>query len=68
VPFAVSLFRKFISSEIRQAQAAEVFRSSYLSAKNSDVTISVSDLDDLVLRNRARPSILIGAFDCAGVE
>ena len=51
---------------IRNAQAAEIFRSSYFQSKNQEMHIPVEDLDQLVAKERVRPSILLGAFELTG--
>ena len=52
---------------IRRAQSAEAFRSAYSAASKNSVSISVSDIDDLVKENYVRPSPLINAFQFCGL-
>ncbi len=54
------------ASNIRTAQSTEIFRSSFFSAKSANVTVSASDLDDLVKTEYVRPSLLIPVFQIAG--
>ena len=63
--------RSFSSSQaskafLRQAQSIELFRSQFYRTSNSDVTISVNDIDDLIKHSQVRPSLLITPFECLG--
>ena len=51
---------------LRQAQSIELFRSQFYRTSNSDVTISVNDIDDLIKHSQVRPSLLITPFECLG--
>lgn len=51
----------------RNVQAAEIFRSSFLEGSRSSERISPSDLDDLIISRKARPSILIGFYQAGGL-
>ena len=54
---------------IRSAQCAEIFRSSYFSSINQEdrnISISVTDLDQLLMDNRTRPSLLLPVLECGG--
>lgn len=51
---------------IRNAQAAEIFRSAFLDASRANTRISVTDLDELVISEKVRPSILLPAFQVVG--
>lgn len=51
---------------IRNAQAAEIFRSSFYKLKNSDSAIPTEDLDQLVVMEKSRPSALIGLTEFTG--
>ena len=54
---------------IRNAQCAEIFRSSYFSSLNQEdrhISISVTDLDQLLMDSRTRPSLLLPVLECSG--
>lgn len=51
---------------IRNAQATEIFRNTFLSASGNKETVGISDLDELVISNRSRPSALLGLFQTTG--
>lgn len=51
---------------IRNAQATEIFRNTFLSASGNKETIGVSDLDELIIASRSRPSALLGLFQTTG--
>lgn len=53
-------------SSVRNAQASEMFRSCYLSARNSHSFVSLKDLDDLVELQRVRPSALLNLYALTG--
>lgn len=55
-----------VSSILRSAQAVEVFRSSYLKSKDETFSVSVADLDDLIVLKDVRPSLLIGILNLTG--
>ncbi len=60
-----------VGKHIRRAQAVEVFRASYCQYSNvggnSDtVSVSVADIDDILIDSKVRPSALLGAFSVAG--
>lgn len=57
---------KEVNRIIRNTHAAEVFRSAYLESSRSPIRISTSDLDDVVMAQRTRPSALLGLFTVAG--
>jgi demethoxyubiquinone hydroxylase (CLK1/Coq7/Cat5 family) len=54
------------NNHIRTAQAAEVFRSAFYDGQSSNTSISVSDLDELIMSENVRPSALISGFECVG--
>ena len=56
----------FISEKLRNAQASEIFRSNYYQSKNSDSFIPVNDLDQLIVHERVRPSILLDIYAITG--
>eukprot|EP01039_Chlorochromonas_danica_P001896 gene1897-2074_t len=58
--------KSLVDSIIRNTQATENFRSSFLDASSSSVRISTMDLDDLVVCQHCRPSALIGLYGVAG--
>jgi len=58
--------QKGVSNYVRNAQAAEVMRSSFYLAKDQLSFIPVEDLDQLVAAENVRPSLFIGAFEVAG--
>jgi hypothetical protein len=51
---------------VRNAQATEIFRASYLSSSKSSTRVSTSDLDDLLTQQRARPSIFLPLLHLGG--
>jgi hypothetical protein len=53
---------------IRNAQATEIFRASYLSFSKSSVRVSTSDLDDLLTHQRVRPSVLLPLLQFSGLS
>jgi len=62
-----------VGAHIRRAQAVEVFRAEFFrhAPKGSvgdglSVSVSASDLDDLVVATRVRPSLFVGPFEAAG--
>ena len=57
---------KLISEKLRNAQASELFRSNYYQSKNSDSFISLNDLDQLIVQERVRPSILLDIYAITG--
>jgi demethoxyubiquinone hydroxylase (CLK1/Coq7/Cat5 family) len=61
------VLRRSISNDvrkhIRKAQATEIFRSKLFYVSNSNTTISVNDLDDLIKLHKIRPSLLVGALE-----
>ena len=52
---------------VRNAQAAEIFRSSFYASKNGENSIPVEDLDQLVVRDNVRPSIFVNALEFTGL-
>ena len=59
-----------LASILRSAQCAEIFRSSYFSSIKQDnrhISISIADLDELVMENRTRPSLLLPVVECGGM-
>ena len=57
------------ASLLRSAQCAEILRSSYFSSiKQEDrhISISIADLDELLIANKTRPSLFIPALECGG--
>jgi hypothetical protein len=51
---------------IRNAQAAEIFRSSFHNAAKSNTRLSLQDLDDIVASQNVRPSALLPFYQLAG--
>ena len=51
---------------IRNAHASEVFRTAFLNGQRSNNRISTSDLDDLVVSQRVRPSALLAFLHLGG--
>jgi len=56
----------FISEKLRNAQASEIFRYNYYQSKSSDSFITINDLDQLIVQERVRPSILIDIYAITG--
>ena len=54
------------TSHLRLAHASEIFRSSFYEAKHVSTSVSCLDLDQLIVSERARPSLLILPFELAG--
>ncbi len=52
---------------VRNAQAAEIFRSSFYASKNRENSIPLEDLDQLVMRDNVRPSIFVNALELTGL-
>jgi demethoxyubiquinone hydroxylase (CLK1/Coq7/Cat5 family) len=59
-------FPSELENHIRKAQSIEMFRSKFFHTIGSDVTISSTDIDDLVKENYVRPSILIFGIETLG--
>jgi len=55
------------NNHIRIAQASEVFRTAYASSSASNISLSVSDIDDLVKEKCVRPSLLIQKYKLCGM-
>jgi Ubiquinone biosynthesis protein COQ7 len=55
-----------LSSYIRSAHCTEVFRSTYYKASRAVITITPGDLDDIIVSEKVRPSILLGCFETLG--
>ena len=55
-----------IDIHIRKAHAAEIFRSSFYEYQHTDVSVSVFDLDQLILSEKVRPSLLINPLELTG--
>lgn len=55
-----------ITEALRHAQASEMFRRSYLFGQRAQNRVSVSDIDDLMIANRSRPSLLLGVLQFSG--
>jgi hypothetical protein len=58
--------RDVSSEHLRNAQAAEIFRSSFFRSKNRESQIPLEDLDQLISKDQVRPSILINAYEVTG--
>ena len=52
---------------LRLAQTVEIFRTSYFKSSHSS-SISISDIDDLVVSNKIRPSALVGIAETTGTS
>lgn len=55
-----------IQQAIRSAQAIELFRSSFYKSSKNSINISISDLDQLILSEKVRPSLTIGVVETIG--
>ena len=55
-----------LKASIRSAQAVEIFRSSFYKQSNSDVQISLTDLDQIITSERVRPSYLVNCYATFG--
>ena len=55
-----------VDSFVRNAQAAEIFRSSFFNSRNKETLIPVEDLDQLIVRENVRPSLLLAALEVTG--
>lgn len=55
-----------LSSYIRSAHCTEIFRSTYYKASRAVITITPGDLDDIIVSEKVRPSILLGCFETLG--
>lgn len=55
-----------LSSYIRSAHCTEIFRSTYYKASKAIITITPGDLDDIIVSEKVRPSILLGCFENFG--
>jgi hypothetical protein len=55
-----------MSSYIRSAHCTEIFRSQYYKASRAIITITPGDLDDIIISEKVRPSVLLGFFDTLG--
>ena len=53
-------------SHLRQAHACEIFRSNFYESKHVSTSVSCSDLDQLIISEKARPSLLICPLELAG--
>lgn len=56
-----------LSSYIRSAHCTEIFRSTYYKASKAVITITPGDLDDIIVSEKVRPSILLGCFETFGL-
>lgn len=54
------------SNHLRLAQASEIFRSQFYESTKLPVSLSCHDLDELIISERTRPSILLGPLQLAG--
>lgn len=52
---------------IRNAQAAEIFRSSFYTSRNQETIIPLEDLDQLIVKDKVRPSIFVSALELTGL-
>ena len=55
-----------LSPFIRNAQCTEIFRSNFYKASRAIITITPGDLDDIIVSEKVRPSILLGCFETLG--
>ena len=55
-----------LSSYIRSAHCTEIFRSTYYKASKAIITITPGDLDDIIVSEKVRPSVLLGCFENFG--
>ena len=53
------------SNTLRLGHASEIFRSSFLKARDPGLSYSVDDLDQMVITEKCRPSILIPLWECS---
>lgn len=58
--------RNIHSKCLRIAQTTENFRSCYYKASNASLNLSLSDIDQLIITERVRPSILIEIYSKLG--
>lgn len=55
-----------LSSYIRNAHCTEIFRSTFYKASRAVITITPGDLDDIIVSEKVRPSLLLGCFEALG--
>jgi hypothetical protein len=55
-----------LSSYIRNAHCTEIFRSTFYKASRAVITITPGDLDDIIVSEKVRPSILLGCLEVLG--
>ena len=55
-----------LSPYIRNAHCTEIFRSTFYKASRAVITITPGDLDDIIVSEKVRPSILLGCFEALG--
>ena len=70
IPYVISLrllSSSDINTEIRNVQATELFRMSYYNTKYPNNTITMTDIDDLMIEKKCRPSLLIKISECSGI-
>jgi demethoxyubiquinone hydroxylase (CLK1/Coq7/Cat5 family) len=62
--------RRYLSSSIeesiRSAQAVETFRSAYYKSAKTPATLSMTDITQILLAERVRPSLFINLFEVLG--
>ena len=55
-----------LSAYIRSAHCTEIFRSTFYKASRAVITITPGDLDDIIVSEKVRPSLLLGCFETLG--
>ena len=56
-----------MESFVRSSHCTEIFRAEYYRNAKLSISITPTDLDDIVIEERVRPSLLLGAFEGLGV-
>lgn len=59
-------FSSSIEDSVRSAQAVETFRSAYYKAAKTQATLSMTDITQILLAERVRPSLFINVFEALG--
>ena len=62
----LSCSRNPAEAHLRRAQAVELLRSNYLASSRSPMTMTITDLDDMVAETGARPSLLLNGYGLFG--